>query len=389
LQTAFYRCGERNFSGFVLDHGNLSRRFAVDILVDGHSVQVIRADACVSDLVRNQTGDGCYGFSCSLHEAAVTNGAVVEARVANLGTSVGVPIALSESYKDRPLAPTPRTVRWLGGLRFSGTMAAQQQPIANVLVDGALITRIRPSAWSHVASSHTNARAEPAFDFHLPARFADGNVHYLLLTDESGENISDASLAFVAFSNGLQELVARHGQFDREGLRAQLFDRLLPMSVPFSDYQNWRERFPALPGPPVALAGAVAMIGAGALEDTLETLNAQSHGNWIAGSLPQMDDPFSFRPEQALEFLAGDAADSSFVVFALAGTLFTSDALGRIAGAFAQLPEAQVIYPDLDLQTDDGSLWPLGFRLSTTSGCSSRDTAHISLPCGAPLRRGR
>ena len=104
LQTAFYRCGERGFSGFVLDHRNLSRRFSVDILVDGHSVQVIRADACVSDLVKNQIGDGCYGFSCSLHEATVTNGAVVEARVANIGTSIGVPIALSESYKDRSQA---------------------------------------------------------------------------------------------------------------------------------------------------------------------------------------------------------------------------------------------------------------------------------------------
>ena len=44
------------------------------------------------------------------------------------------------------------------------------------------------------------------------------------------------------------------------------------MSVPLSDYERWRERFAILPGQPVALAGAVIMVGTGATEDTLESL---------------------------------------------------------------------------------------------------------------------
>ena len=149
LQTAFYRCGERKFSGFVVDNGNLSRKFSVDILVDGHAVQVIRADACVHRLLEEEIGDGCYGFSCSLHEAAVRDGAIVEARVANLGTIVGVPIALSDPFKESRQASPRGTIRWLGGLRFAGSIAPRQATsVGNVLVDGTLIARVRASAWS-------------------------------------------------------------------------------------------------------------------------------------------------------------------------------------------------------------------------------------------------
>ena len=211
----------------------------------------------------------------------------------------------------------------------------------------------------HVGTSDADARAEPTFGFHLPERFADGNVHYLLVVDDLGENLSGEPLAFMAYADGLREVVARHSLSEREGLRAQLFDRLLPTSVPFSDYQSWRERFPVLSGPTVALVGAVVMVGAGATEDSLGSLNEQTHGQWVAASLPQLEDPFSFPAELASKFLAEDGADCDFVIFALAGTLFAPHALGRIASAFAKLPEAQMIYADLDLQSDNGSVWPL------------------------------
>ena len=66
LLTAFYRSGERRFSGFVVDTGNLRERFVVEILVDGYPVKVIRADAATDKLVKDRIGDGCYGFSCVL-----------------------------------------------------------------------------------------------------------------------------------------------------------------------------------------------------------------------------------------------------------------------------------------------------------------------------------
>src|SRR5271167_2087066 len=89
LRTSFYRSGERRFSGFVVDTANLGQKFSVEILVDGYPVEVIRADAYVHELVKQQVGDGYYGFACALNEAVVSDSAIVEARLANLATAVG------------------------------------------------------------------------------------------------------------------------------------------------------------------------------------------------------------------------------------------------------------------------------------------------------------
>ena len=66
LRTAFHRSGEQRFIGFVVDTDNLSQRFVVEILVDGHPVRAILSDARSQDLVSENVGDGCYGFSCAL-----------------------------------------------------------------------------------------------------------------------------------------------------------------------------------------------------------------------------------------------------------------------------------------------------------------------------------
>jgi len=366
LRTAFYRSGERRFFGFVVDTDDPSRKFSVEILVDGYPVQVMRADAEVAELVKQKIGDGYYGFSFALGAASLGDSAVVEARLANLGTTLGVPIVLARPPDAVPAASGSGALRWLGGLRFSGWIAgpddsasAETITTGNVLVDGTLITRVNATVWSHIGTTAADARAVRAFDFHLPEKFADGHTHQLELVDDAGESLSGDPLFFIAYADGLRETLAGRGLSEEEGLRAQLLDRLLPMSVPFSDYQGWRERFLTLPGPSVPLTGAVIMVGAGAAADTLASLNEQTHTDWIAASLPPTDNPVGLRSELVQQFLAGDAANCDFVVFALAGTLFTPGALQRIAGALAEFPEAQLVYADFELRSDDGSIWPL------------------------------
>ncbi len=365
LRTAFYRSGARGFSGYVVDPNDPDRRFTVEILVDGYPVRTVRADAFVHELkklVGEPVGDSCYGFSCSLLDAAANDSAVVEARLANVGTAVGTPVELARASDTAPPLSERGFIRWLGGLRFSGWLAGHDESaMANIHVDGTLVTRVRPTAWSHVGTADEDARPVRAFDFHLPERFADGCAHQVALTDEAGENIGGNPLVFIAYADGLREAVAGLGISEEERLRAKLFDELLPMSVPFSQYQGWRERFPILSGPPVAMQGAVIVVGPGAMEDTLESLNEQTHTDWVAASLPQTAEPTGLRTELARAFLDGDGADCEFVVFALAGTVFAPTALQRIASAFTDFPNAQAVYADLDLPTDDGSVWPLAF----------------------------
>ncbi len=360
LRTAFYRSGERRFSGYVVDTDNLSQRFTVEILVDGYPISVLRADAYVHQLITEKVGDGHYGFSCALSEAVVSDSAVVEACLANLGFPVAAPIVLSQPSEDPASSYKRATLRWVGGLRFSGTLGGdQEQATGNILVDGMLITRVRATKWCHVGTSEADARAVRSFDFYLPETFADGNAHQLTMVDEAGEDIADGPLAFLAYPDSLRDVAAAHSLTEQEGRRSQLFNSLLPRSVSFPDYQRWRERFPILLGPPAALAGAVIMVGAGPTDDTLQSLNEQTHNDWVAASLPQRADPLGLDAALAQEFLSGAGEDSHFVVFTLAGTLFAPTALQRMATVFNDFADAQVIYGDVDLATSDGSVWPL------------------------------
>jgi O-antigen biosynthesis protein len=360
LQSAFFRSDERRFSGFVVDTADTSRKFAVEILVDGYPARVIRADADVYELISKEVGDGCYGFSFSLDESLVRNSSIVEARLANLGIAIGEPIDLAQLSGRMPQIQGPATLRWLGGLRFSGWLD-HAAATATVLVDGVLVTRVHALTWSHVGMSEKDARAVRTFDFHLPQRFADGTVHRLTLADDAGQSIGGRSIVFIAYADGFREAVIGHGLTEREQLRAELLDQLVPMSVPFSEYRNWQEALPVKPAQSATPRGAVVLVGPGTTDTTLATLHEQTNADWVAAALPRSSEPAGLDAKEARAFLRDAGADCDFVVFALAGTLFAPSALQQIAAAFAQFPNAQAVYSDLDLESSDGSVWPLAF----------------------------
>jgi GT2 family glycosyltransferase len=360
LRSAFFRSDERRFSGFVFDTADAGRKFAVEILIDGYPVRVIRADADMHHLMTEGVGDGCHGFSCTLDEALVRNSSVVEVRLANLGIAVGEPVDLTQPSKEAPQTSAQGALRWLGGLRFSGWID-RELTTANVLVDGLPVTRVRASTWSHVGTSEKDARAVPTFDFHLPEKFADGLVHRLALADDAGESIGGRSIVFVAYTDGFREAVIGRGVSEREQLRAELLDQLIPMSVPFSQYRYWRESLPLEAGQATPHCGAVILVGPGAVDDTLATLHEQTDADWIATSFLHSSGPTSLNTQEAQTFLRDAGPNWDFVVFALAGTLFVQSALRRIATAFVQFPNAQAVYSDLDIEGSDGAVWPLAF----------------------------
>jgi GT2 family glycosyltransferase len=358
LRTALARAGERSFFGFAVDPEDPTRRFTVEIMVDGHSIRAVRADAYVHELAQEGIGDACYGFSLSLPDMFIGDASSIEARLANLGTPVGAPIDLGGASGHSIDLDGSGLVRWSGGLRFSGWMS-RDPPVANVFVDGVLVMRVHADGWSHVGSSESDARAVRAFDLHLPERFGDANPHRLEIINEAGERLRGSPLAFLAFADGLKAALARCGASGQEELRAAIFDRQLPMSLPFSQYQEWRSKFPIAPGPPSTLRGAVIMVGPGAMDDTLESLGDQTHADWIAACLPALSGPTEFRRQEAHAFLRGDGARCEFVVFGLAGTLFVPSALQRIAGVFSAFERAQAVYGDIEVQGADGLAWPL------------------------------
>jgi GT2 family glycosyltransferase len=133
------------------------------------------------------------------------------------------------------------------------------------------------------------------------------------------------------------------------------------MSVPFAQYRRWRQQLPACATGGLSLKAAVIVVGPGVIDDTLDSLQAQSHPDWLAASLPETRDYVGFQNAAAREFLAGDGAEADFVVFLPSGTLLDAAALARIAGVFESRGYAAAVYGDLDVASGDGSVWPLAF----------------------------
>ena len=106
--------------------------------------RVIRADAFVHELVRGAGRRRVLWLLLLTSRCRCERQCVVEARLANLGTAVGTPITLAVASDEASQLSGPGTLRWLGGLRFSGWIAGcDETAMANVLVDGTLITRVR------------------------------------------------------------------------------------------------------------------------------------------------------------------------------------------------------------------------------------------------------
>jgi GT2 family glycosyltransferase len=366
LQTAFASADARSFFGFAVDRDDLARKFIIEILVDGYPIKAVRADSLVHELARDRVGDGCYGFSLTLDEAIANDAAVVEARLANLGTPIGAPIAL-DRLPDAEIGPDqPGQVHWIGGLHFSGWIGedAQQAPLT-ALVDAIPVAQIRSSSWRHHGTDE-NVRPVRAFDFHLPHRFADGCVHQLSLLNGRHEHLDGSPSVFLALPGAPPETSADgddHGsrRVDSRSERpaGELLDRLAPTSAPFSQYEAWRRKFLIASSPRLETRIAFVMVGATRTDDTLDSLQEQTHSDWVAASLPPTPIATGFRPGQLHAFLNAEAAQSEIVAFGLAGTLLAPTALERIANAFAAHERAIAVYGDFEIQGPDGSIWPL------------------------------
>jgi GT2 family glycosyltransferase len=358
LRTLFYWSHERTFTGFAVDVADLSRRFVVELVVDGSALRSVQATDHLNMLANDAIGDGCYGFCFSLDARTFSGAEVVEARIANTGVRVGEPVVI-ETAAGRERFPEPSgAVQWLGGVRFSGWIADSQESLIDIQVDGEPVTRARATSWAHVGEAD-HARAVRSFTVHLPMRFADGAVHRLAAVDSTGAPLQGSPLPFVAFMDGLSKAQAEFCTGSGDNVRAQIFDRLVPMSIPFAAYDEWRQTL--FRPEPIAhpLKAAVISVGPGEIEDTLTSLNDQTHPDWVAVSLPGDGIRGGFDCDRAHEFLCTEAADAEVVVFIPSGTILAPDAVMRLTDVLQRHSEIIAVYGDLEIVGHDGSVWPL------------------------------
>jgi GT2 family glycosyltransferase len=359
LQGAFSRITDEGFDGYVYDKSDLTRRFVVELLLDGMPLKLTRANSYSHELAQQGVGDGCYGFSFIVPPAVLGTGSAVEARLANDGSPFAAPIALNA-----PAEPPPwrerGDARWMGGLRFTGWCNADRSEIPNitVMIDGEPAATAQAALWTHLGSGD-NVRAVRGFDLHLPDRFADGKVRRVRFINGNGQEITREPVAFVALPDALARMLASMGQIETEQLRGALFDRLVPVSLPLSDYRRWRERFPIKTEARSSAAVAIVLVGDGPVEQSMQSVEVQDYPDWLAAAMPDQTSPTGFDRKLLDGFLNGDASHCKIVFFSLSGVRFSPHSLQRIANAFADFPDADLAYADVDIERSDGTVWPL------------------------------
>jgi GT2 family glycosyltransferase len=357
-KTSFQWSHDRTFTGFIFDARDPGRKFVVELLVDGIPVKCVRANERLGTDVPD-IGDCHYGFTLALSASVLDHAEMIEARVANLGTRVGEPIAIRSLVRPVQDASRPGAVRWLGGLRFTGWIGPDCEPFVDILVDGEQVSKVAASGWSHVGDAE-DALAVRAIDFHIPNRFADGYARRLSAINQKGDHLEGSPVPFVAFAGGSERRHALAAP-DSETLREAILDRLVPMSIPLAEYRRWRDMLPAPVEGVHPLKAAVVIVGADEADDTPASLNAQTHTDWVAASMPQTEVFTGFDNGALREFLAGDGAEADFAIFMISGSILESNAIARLSTTFENHPEIMAVYGDVDIAGSDGSLWPLAF----------------------------
>lgn len=353
---------ESRIEGHVLDPDDLDSRFVVELMLDGYSAAVARANRHDPDLEAAGRGDGRYRFVFSLSRAILEGARLIEVRLANSGRVVGNSISVPKVRARRDVGPPPSHVEWKGGLRIWGWFAADGDSSpkrARAIVDGAFVAEARAHLWSN-AGDGERAEAVRAFDLHLPKIFADGRVRHVRVIDDSGADLLGSPVTVIAFADGLERFIEAQADLESERLRGRLYDDLIPQSLPMSDFASWARAFPPdraiIAGKPKIAAVVIGDLG---LEETLRGLESQVDCDWVAGSLPSTVDAASFAPADLGQLLREIAGDSEYVVFAPSGTVFHPHALSRLAEALRTFPRSKLAYCDLTIIGAAGAEWPL------------------------------
>jgi GT2 family glycosyltransferase len=361
IESAAELASEREIVGFVFDPADPERRFVVELWLDGLPYRIARAHRFDPDLQAQGRGDGCYRFVFALDAETAESARIAEVRLANLDAPVGRPIALPEA----PIsAARPRgEARWAGGLRISGWIAWEPRSDGKVraFIDGDLVAETRALYFSHVGEAATGAVAR-GFELTLPAVFADGRLRRVKVVADDDRELPGSPCPVVAFPRGLEQFLESRAELGGERLRAGLFDRLLPQSLPPTEYAAWARAFPPAPAfsaPSARLA--VALIGEDGLDETLESLHSQNSDAAVVGALRAGPEPMSFEPSDLAAFLASEAEGAEIVVFAPAGARLHPYGLDRLVEALARFPDASLAYSDVVVADGFGREWPLAF----------------------------
>lgn len=389
----FHPTDTGSFAGYAFEPSEPGRRLVVEVLVDGVPAAVGLADLYHPLLAEAGIGDGCHGFRFTLGADVLAGAARISARLANTDIALPTRDPMPDAGAEAVAPGATSAVEWLGGLRFRGWLkATSDTPFILVTVDGEDVCEIAADLWT-VAQADGSLLPARGFDFTLPDSFADGVAHVARFSIRN-QALGEGAVAFLAFPDSLRAALDRLAVPASESLRAELFDRMLPRSLPFERYEDWREALSCEvpPFPAESAPIGIVLLGEPNLEDSLNALSREPEG-WIVGVVPSDLAQVEFDPANVAEFARSEAQECQAFLFLPSGSHIHAGALARIARALAAHPDASLVHLDMDVEGADGRRWPLAlpagdYERLLEQGYSARAFAMRRAALETSLRRG-
>lgn len=328
--------------GWALDNIKPEKHPVIEVLIDGTSVALARADRYEPTA---PCDDQYHGFVVQLDQSWLNDARLITAQFANQSITLeGAVLLPAQLGPDTPEVTTQ--VWYTGGLRVGGWCWDPKAPNRHVQIavrkGDQLIARA-------VCNMHSQALAYRAtsdhgFSIDLPWVLADGQVHELEILSDLGQPLNGSPIRLRCLPEGIEGLVNTQALANDKsamellGGLAKEHTLRLPKSAGWQHYPQWFEAFQRLDklSSPV-LQGKLGLLLISEGEKTLEEYSLASLGKNLADLHSLATTPFD-NISPAIEELIAQGCDR--ILPLIAGDHLASGAL-----------------PHLSAVLDDGSAW--------------------------------
>lgn len=240
--------------GWAFDPAQPDLRLALDVVIDGASVALVRADTYQHDPL---AGDGFHGFALQLQPAWLSGARRIALRLANEGPWIGEPVSLPNEKPVKAEAKVPGSQVWYGGgLVVAGWVWDDTIPGRHVEVRARLGDQIvaRCQANLHHPALIYRADADHGYSLELPWQFGDGERREVHIEDDQGRPLQGSPITVCCHAEGLSALVAAHWPEQADPAPRDLlirlardYDQRCPRSAGFGHYPEWFAHYQRAP----------------------------------------------------------------------------------------------------------------------------------------------
>ncbi|MBA1207527.1 glycosyltransferase family 2 protein [Pseudomonas fulva] len=308
--------------GWAIDNAQPEHRPIVEVLIDGASVALVRAEQYEPNA---PVGDLFHGFAVQLRQRWLDGARLITAQIANQPFILQGQIPLPATPSDDSAAVASQ-VWHTGGLRIGGWCWDPKAPNRHVEVtvrNGDQIVG-RALCNQHNQALAYRASSDHGFAIDLPWSLADGKVHELEIFNDHGRPLAGSPIRLCCWPEGVEGLISRLDP-SQDATTLALLNEVakeqsarLPKSAGWNSYSKWFETFQhldAIDTPSLIGKPGVLLIGegdAGLEQRTLSSLgscheypHALAHAS-AADLGPALDKLIASGCDRILPIQAGD-----------------------------------------------------------------------------------